>query len=91
MEKVTGLNDWYFTLNVFFLNQQAAYLLHGGRYYIKVLHAEYNYIEKKKYIFPPYEKEVVKRRGKRKESPVKTGPDEMYDRFCSGEGRGESE
>lgn len=91
MEKVTRLNDCYFALNVFFIKQQAAYLLHGSRYYIKVLKAEYNYIEKKKYTFSPYEKKVVKRRKKKKESPMKTDPDEMYDLFCSGEGRGERE
>lgn len=67
------------------------YLLHDSRYYIKVLKAEYNYIKKKKkYAFSPYEKKVVKRR-KKKESPMKTDPDEMYDLFCSGEGRGERE
>lgn len=47
-------------------------------------------LKKKKYTFSPYEKKVVKRR-KKKESPVKTDPDEMYDLFCSGEGRGERE
>lgn len=64
--KSQRLNDRYFTLNIFFINQQAAYLLHVSRYYIKVLKAEYNYTEKKKYTFSPYEKKVVKKRGEKK-------------------------
>lgn len=50
MEKVTRLSDRCFTLNVFFIKQQAAYLLHDS-YYIKVLKAEYNYIEKRNILF----------------------------------------
>lgn len=61
MEKVTRLNDQFFTLNAFFIKQQAAYLPRVSRYYIKVLKAEYNYIEKKKkYTFSPHEKKLSK-------------------------------
>lgn len=72
------------------MKQQAAYLLHDSRYYIKVLKAEYNYIEKKEIHFFSLWKESCQKKEKKK-TPMKTDPDEMYDLFCSGEGRGERE
>lgn len=39
-------------------------------------------ILKRKNTFSPYEKKVAKKKEKKKESPMKTDPDEIYDLLC---------
>lgn len=46
-------------------------------------------LKKGKILFLLMKRKLSK--GKKKKSPVKTVPDEMYDLFCSGERRGERE